>query len=89
MRADQQVWILSDPKNGEILWIDPSFANLLRETGLSDSLPRKDTLAKTRAGLRVPFEVNGRSLECSMYWLQTGQSEVFKTQATPVQAKTK
>jgi len=81
MRADQQIWIVErhDDDGNHIVWIDPSFRNFMRENNISEKdLPRKDTLAKTRAGLTVDFTVHDKPFTVRQYWLQTGDNAAFK-----------
>ena len=76
MRADAQVYAIHVKESHEIKWIDPSFANLVRETGIV--VDKKSVLAHTRVGIDVELMVN--EVECFIrrYDLQTGDRDFFK-----------
>lgn len=79
MRADAPVYVLALKSDNTIKWIDPSFANMVRETGIT--VDKKDTLAHTRVGIDVELSVNGEECYIRRYDLQTGDREFFVEQA--------
>jgi hypothetical protein len=87
MRADQQVYIIERPTNDgkdhEIVYIDPSWKNLLitlatqGEVEIEDS---KGALTLMRVGQHVPLKVNGHELRARSWYMQ---STKFLTEHKP------
>jgi len=75
MRADAPVYVIALKADNTVKWIDPSFINMIRETGIT--VDKKSVLAHTRVGIDVDVEVHGQACYIRRYDLQTGVREFF------------
>ena len=80
MRADAPVYVLAQSKDNTIRWIDPSFINMMRETGIS--VDKKLVLALTRVGMDFELEINGEKCYIRRYNLQSGDKSFFEAKQT-------
>ena len=75
MRADAPVYVIARKADNTIVWIDPSFINMMRETGIT--VNKKDVLAHTRVGIDCDVMVNDVECYIRRYDLQTGDRDFF------------
>jgi hypothetical protein len=79
MRADAPVYVIALKADNTVKWIDPSFINMVRETGIV--VDKKEVLAHTRVGIDCDVTVNGEECYIRRYDLQTGDRDFFVEKA--------
>lgn len=86
MKPTARINVIRDADTHELVWIDASYDHMIREAGVT-GLDKAEALAKVRAGLAVPFEVDGHKFELIGWNLSTGTA--FADYAKQEKAKQK